>query len=180
MSEHRVTLTVNGRAVTSTVPAQRLLRDFLRDQLGLTGTKGACEDGMCGSCSVHLDGRVVKSCLLLAAEADGQSVTTIEGLAPAGGLHPVQQALIDNFGFQCGFCTPGFAMTMAALVEEPGAAELDAESAREALVGNICRCTGYVRIVAALLDASRRVREAGAQVPPGPAGRATTGGGDGR
>jgi carbon-monoxide dehydrogenase small subunit len=157
MSEHRVTVTVNGRAVTHTIPAQRLLRDFLRDDLGLTGTKGACEDGMCGSCSVHLDGRVVKSCLLLAVEADGQAVTTIEGLAPDGGLHPVQQALIDNFGFQCGFCTPGFAMTMASLVDEQP--DLDAEGAREALVGNICRCTGYVRIVASLLDAGRRARK---------------------
>jgi carbon-monoxide dehydrogenase small subunit len=158
MSGHRVSLTVNGRPVTREVPAQRLLRDFLRDELGLTGTKGACEDGMCGSCSVHLDGQVVKSCLLLAVEADGQSVTTIEGLAPDGELHPVQRALIDNFGFQCGFCTPGFAMTMASLVAEQP--ELDAESAREALVGNICRCTGYVRIVAALLDAAGRTRGA--------------------
>jgi len=168
VSEHPVILTVNGRTVTRTVADQRLLRDFLRDELGLTGTKGACEDGMCGSCSVHLDGRVVKSCLLLAVEADGQAVTTIEGLAPSGGLHPVQQALIDNFGFQCGFCTPGFAMTMANLVEEHP--DLDAEAAREALVGNICRCTGYVRIVAALLDAGRRVREgpdhAEASAPP--------------
>jgi carbon-monoxide dehydrogenase small subunit len=180
MPEHRVTVTVNGRAVTRTVAAQRLLRDFLRDDLGLTGTKGACEDGMCGSCSVHLDGRVVKSCLLLAVEADGRAVSTIEGLAPGDGLHPVQRALIDNFGFQCGFCTPGFAMTMASLLAEPGAAELDADVAREALVGNICRCTGYVRIVAALLDASRRVREAGAQMPPAPAGHGTTGGDDGR
>jgi aerobic carbon-monoxide dehydrogenase small subunit len=160
MSEHPITVTVNGRRHGRTVPAQRLLRDFLRDDLGLTGTKGACEDGMCGSCSVHLDGQVVKSCLLLAVEADGGTVTTVEGLARDGQLHPVQQALIDNFGFQCGFCTPGFAMTMASLLEEQP--ELDAEQAREALVGNICRCTGYVRIVAALLDAGRRVRQAGA------------------
>ena len=160
MSEHPVTLRVNGREQARTVPAQRLLRDLLRDDLGLTGTKGACEDGMCGSCSVHLDGQVVKSCLVLAVEADGAAVTTIEGLATAGQLHPVQQALIDNFGFQCGFCTPGFAMTMAALLEDEP--ELDAERAREALVGNICRCTGYVRIVASLLDAGRRVRQAAA------------------
>jgi aerobic carbon-monoxide dehydrogenase small subunit len=158
MSEHRVRLTVNGRAVTREVAAQRLLRDFLRDDLGLTGTKGACEDGMCGSCSVHLDGQVVKSCLLLAVEADGQAVTTIEGLARDGELHPVQRALIDNFGFQCGFCTPGFAMTMASLIEERP--DLDADEAREALVGNICRCTGYVRIVASLLDAAARSRGA--------------------
>jgi carbon-monoxide dehydrogenase small subunit len=166
MSEHPITLTVNGRRHTRTVPAQRLLRDFLREDLALTGTKGACEDGMCGSCSVHLDGLVVKSCLVLAVEADGATVTTIEGLASGGQLHPVQQALIDNFGFQCGFCTPGVAMTMASLVEDQP--ELDADQAREALVGNICRCTGYVRIVASLLDAGRRVRQA----------RATAEGGD--
>jgi carbon-monoxide dehydrogenase small subunit len=158
MSRHRVSLQVNGRQVTREVAAQRLLRDFLRDELGLTGTKGACEDGMCGSCSVHLDGQVVKSCLLLAVEADGHQVTTIEGLARDGELHPVQRALIDNFGFQCGFCTPGFAMTMASLIEEQP--EIDATSAQEALVGNICRCTGYVRIVAALLDAAGRARGA--------------------
>jgi aerobic carbon-monoxide dehydrogenase small subunit len=159
MAEHRITVTVNGRAEARTVPAQRLLRDFLRDDLALTGTKGACDDGMCGSCSVHLDGRVVKSCLLLAVEADGNSVTTIEGLASGGTLHPVQQALIDNFGFQCGFCTPGFAMTMADLIQH--GPDLDADSAREALVGNICRCTGYVRIVASLLDAKQRMEREG-------------------
>jgi aerobic carbon-monoxide dehydrogenase small subunit len=158
MAEHRIQVVVNGRAEARTVGAHRLLRDFLRDELALTGTKGACEDGMCGSCSVHLDGRVVKSCLLLAVEADGHEVTTIEGLASGDQLHPVQQALLDNFGFQCGFCTPGFAMTMADLVEH--GPELDAAGARAALVGNICRCTGYVRIVKALVDAGRRVREA--------------------
>ncbi len=159
MAEHRITVTVNGRAEARTVPAQRLRRDFLRDDLALTGTTGACDDGMCGSCSVHLDGRVVKSCLLLAVEADGNSVTTIEGLASGGTLHPVQQALIDNFGFQCGFCTPGFAMTMADLIQH--GPDLDADSAREALVGNICRCTGYVRIVASLLDAKQRMEREG-------------------
>lgn len=165
MAEHRIEVVVNGRAEVRTVGAHRLLRDFLRDELGLTGTKGACEDGMCGSCSVHLDGRVVKSCLLLAVEADGHEVTTIEGLAAGGELHPVQRALLDNFGFQCGFCTPGFAMTMADLVEHGPA--LDAEAARQALVGNICRCTGYVRIVKALVDAGRRVRGDGHEEPPG-------------
>jgi carbon-monoxide dehydrogenase small subunit len=169
MSEHRITVTVNGRAETRVVPAQRLLRDFIRDDLALTGTKGACEDGMCGSCSVHLEGRVVKSCLLLAVEADGSSVTTIEGLAADGQLHPVQQALIDNFGFQCGFCTPGFAMTMASLVEDQP--DMDAKQAREALVGNICRCTGYVRIVASLLDAGQRVRQAHRTIGGGDDGR---------
>lgn len=156
MSEHRIQVVVNGTAQARTVGAHRLLRDFLREELALTGTKGACEDGMCGSCSVHLDGRVVKSCLLLAVEADGHEVTTIEGLAAGGALHPVQRALLDNFGFQCGFCTPGFAMTMADLVEH--GPPLDPDEAREALVGNICRCTGYVRIVKALVDAGRRAR----------------------
>ncbi len=161
MAEHRITLTVNGRTQTRTVAAQRLLRDFLRDELGLTGTKGACEDGMCGSCSVHLDGRVIKSCLLLAVEADGHAITTIEGLATGGQLHPVQQALIDNFGFQCGFCTPGFAMTMASLIDDDPGLDRDEDEAREALAGNICRCTGYTSIVASLLDAGRRASSAG-------------------
>ena len=106
MPETSIACTVNGQQVKRTVPDHRLCRDFLREDLLLTGTKAACEDGMCGSCSVHLDGQVVKSCLLLAVELDGRSVTTIEGLASRE-LHPVQQAFIDNFGFQCGFCTPG-------------------------------------------------------------------------
>jgi carbon-monoxide dehydrogenase small subunit len=114
---------------------------------------------MCGSCSVHLDGRVIKSCLLLAVEADGHAVTTIEGLADGDRLHPVQRAMIDNFGFQCGFCTPGFAMTMASLIEDQP--DMSAEEAREALVGNICRCTGYSRIVTSLLAAGRAARGTG-------------------
>jgi aerobic carbon-monoxide dehydrogenase small subunit len=162
MPETSIACTVNGQQVKRTVPDHRLCRDFLREDLLLTGTKAACEDGMCGSCSVHLDGQVVKSCLLLAVELDGRSVTTIEGLA-SGELHPVQQAFIDNFGFQCGFCTPGFIMTVAALVRDYP--DLTAEQAREALVGNICRCTGYTRIVQSCLDAARRT----AAVPaPGP------------
>ena len=149
---------VNGRSVKRRIGVNSLLRDFLRDDLGLTGTKGACEDGMCGSCSVHLDGEVVKSCLVLAADADGRAVKTIEGLAdPDGTLHPVQQALIDTFGFQCGFCTPGMAMTMAYLIES--GFDPDQESAREALVGNICRCTGYARIVDAMIRAASTTRD---------------------
>lgn len=151
-----VTVTVNGTLATRNVPPQRLLRDFLRDDLELTGTKGACEDGMCGACSVLLNGDVVKSCLVLAAHADGGEVRTVEGLeSPDGTLHPVQQALLEEFGFQCGFCTPGLAMTMASLIErgQQRGEEFDQESAREALVGNICRCTGYTTIVDALLKA---------------------------
>ena len=155
MTEYEISFEINGVDSSSTVAANRLLRDFIRDDLGLTGTKGACDDGMCGSCSIHFDGKVVKSCLVLAVEADRRRLVTIEGLAPEDGLHPVQQALIDNFGFQCGFCTPGFAMTMAALLED--STDVDPDSARESLVGNICRCTGYTRIVASFLDAARSV-----------------------
>lgn len=153
MTEVDVTLVVNGVERTARAPAHRVLRDFLRDDLGLTGTKAACEDGMCGACSVHLSGQVVKSCLVLAAVADGAEVRTIEGLADGDRLHPVQEALLSEFGFQCGFCTPGFAMTIAALLDSGEV--FDEESAREALVGNICRCTGYTSIVDALLAAQR-------------------------
>ena len=150
-------LTVNDRPVSRQTPVNTLLRDFLREDLGLTGTKGACDDGMCGSCSVHVDGKVVKSCLMLAVEASDRSVTTIEGLAePDGTLHPVQQALIDFFGFQCGFCTPGMAMTMAYLLDS--GFEPDQETARESLVGNICRCTGYDRIADAMIAASGTIQ----------------------
>jgi carbon-monoxide dehydrogenase small subunit len=156
--EGTIRFTLNGRFVELPVAHHRLLRDFIREELGLTGTKGACEDGMCGSCTVHLDGLAVKSCLLLAVEADGHEITTIEGMARGDELHPIQQAFIDNFGFQCGYCTPGFIMTAAALIwDHP---ELEGErEIREALVGNICRCTGYTRIVASYVDAARRMRD---------------------
>ena len=155
MSDYQITFEMNGVSASRTVAPNRVLRDFIREDLGLTGTKGACEDGMCGSCSIHVDGQVVKSCLLLAVEANGRNLLTIEGLASGGELHPVQQAMIDNFGFQCGFCTPGFAMTIAYLIEN--STDIDAKSAQEALVGNICRCTGYTRIVASFLDAASRL-----------------------
>src|SRR5215469_3478845 len=108
MADTMLQLTVNGKPVRHAVPAYRLLREFVRDDLGLTGTKAGCEDGMCGACSVLLDGAVVKSCLVLAAETDGCAVTTIEGAASSSHLSQVQQSMIDHFGFQCGFCTPGF------------------------------------------------------------------------
>ena len=171
MHERDVSVTVNGSSIQTTVPARVLLCDFLRDDLGLTGTKAACESGMCGACSVHVDGRVVKSCLMLAVEADGQSIITIEGMADGDLLHPIQQAMIDNFGFQCGFCTPGFVMTIAALIDKQP--ELTPEDARRALVGNICRCTGYTRIVAACVDsassATRRDRRTALIAESGPA-----------
>ena len=155
MNHREVTMRVNGSEVRRLVPTSRLLRDFVRDDAALTGTKGACEDGMCGACSVLLDGAVVKSCLVLAAQADGSEVRTVEGLAGEDGtLHPVQSALLEEFAFQCGFCTPGFAVTIASLVA--CGEELDEISARDALVGNICRCTGYTSIVHALLKAQKQ------------------------
>src|SRR5215469_18894561 len=153
MAETTLHLTVNGKPVRCAVPDHRVLREFVRDDLGLTGTKVGCEDGMCGACSVLVDGAVVKSCLVLAAETDGCAVTTIEGAASGGRLSPVQQSLIDHFGFQCGFCTPGFVLTMIALLDS--GERFDALTAREALVGNICRCTGYSSIVDSFLAAQR-------------------------
>jgi aerobic-type carbon monoxide dehydrogenase small subunit (CoxS/CutS family) len=150
-----ISLVVNGRAVQRQTADGRLLRDFLREDLALTGTKAACDDGMCGACSVHLDSMVVKSCLYLAAMADGREVRTIEGLARGDELHPVQQAMIDHFGFQCGFCTPGVIMTAAAIIDAGDA--LDEDGWREALAGNICRCTGYTSIVEACLAATETI-----------------------
>lgn len=154
MADATIDLTVNGQPVRRAVPAHRLLREFVRDDLGLTGTKAGCEDGMCGACSVLLDGAVVKSCLVLALEAEGCAVTTIEGVAGPGHLSQVQQSMIDNFGFQCGYCTPGFVLTMTALLAS--GESFDAVSAREALVGNICRCTGYSSIIESFLAAQRQ------------------------
>lgn len=158
MRELDIQLSVNERPVKQRIGVNTLLRDFLREDLELTGTKGACDDGMCGSCSVHLDAEVVKSCLVLAADANGRSVRTIEGLADSDDvLHPVQQALLDEFGFQCGFCTPGMAMTMVYLLDS--GFQPDQESARESLVGNICRCTGYDRIADAMILAASTMGE---------------------
>jgi carbon-monoxide dehydrogenase small subunit len=154
MADTTLHLTVNGKQVRHTVPAHRLLREFVRDDLGLTGTKAGCEDGMCGACSVLLDGAVVKSCLVLAVETDGCAVTTIEGAAGAHGLSQIQQSMIDNFGFQCGYCTPGFVLTMTALLAS--GERFDAARAREALVGNICRCTGYTSIIESFLAAQHQ------------------------
>jgi carbon-monoxide dehydrogenase small subunit len=142
MSEHRIELTVNGRRHGATVEARTSLGEFLREELGYTGTHLACEHGVCGSCTVMVDGKAVRSCLLLAVQTDGSHVVTVEGLAaPDGLLHPVQQAMRDNYGLQCGFCTPGIVITLAALTADgarPGIAELEA-----AMSGHICRCTGY-------------------------------------
>jgi carbon-monoxide dehydrogenase small subunit len=155
----RVGVTVNGEPGEATVETRRTLADFLREDLRLTGTHVGCEHGVCGACTVLLDGVAVRSCLLFAVQADGCEITTIEGLAQHGELHPLQAALRDNHSFQCGFCTPGFVMTALALIQDgrrPDEAEL-----REELSGNLCRCTGYQSIVEGVQDALSRVDKAG-------------------
>jgi carbon-monoxide dehydrogenase small subunit len=147
-----VKMTVNGQAVTRDVENRQLLVDVLRDGLGLTGTHQGCDTSQCGCCTVLVDGLAVKSCTMLAVQADGCSVTTIEGLGGADALHPIQQAFIDCHGLQCGFCTPGMIMTTAALLAETP--EPDDDTIREALDGNLCRCTGYTNIVEAVRQAS--------------------------
>jgi carbon-monoxide dehydrogenase small subunit len=145
----RVQLTVNGQAIDAQVEPARLLLDFLRDDLGLTGTKEGCGTGDCGACTIHLGGRAVHSCLTLALEADGADVTTIEGIAPADGrLHPVQAAIVEYGGTQCGFCIPGFVMTATAFLRDhPNPTE---DELRMGVAGNLCRCTGYDKIVRGL------------------------------
>ncbi|MFC5999368.1 (2Fe-2S)-binding protein [Quadrisphaera sp. GCM10027208] len=154
-----VRVRVNGVLREVTVPSRRLLSDVLRHDLRLTGTHVGCEHGVCGACTVLLDGEPVRSCLTLAATADGHEVTTVEGLAAADGtLHPVQQAFVETHGLQCGFCTPGFVTTVAAYLEQnPDPTE---EEATEAISGNLCRCTGYQGIRAAVLRAAELRKEA--------------------
>ena len=149
-------LAVNGRAVRRAVEPRTLLVDFLRDVLGLTGTHVGCDTTQCGCCAVHVDGRAVKSCTLLAVQAAGTSVTTIEGLAAGDGLHPMQQAFIDHHALQCGFCTPGMIMTAVALARENR--EVTPEIARDGLAGNLCRCTGYLHIVDAIVTGAAAMR----------------------
>jgi len=144
-----VSMTVNGKAATGTVEGRTLLVQFLREQLGLTGTHVGCDTSQCGACVVHVDGKSAKSCTMLAVQAQGAKVTTIEGLATNGTLHPMQEAFRDNHGLQCGFCTPGMVMSAIDLVQNnPKPNEHDV---REWLEGNICRCTGYHNIVKAIL-----------------------------
>lgn len=159
MSEelHEITLRVNGVPHTAAVPARRLLSDCLRHDLRLTGTHVGCEHGVCGACTVLLDGRPIRSCLMFAVSADGADLTTVEGLTREDGTPgPVQQAFIDCHGLQCGFCTPGFLTTVAAyLRDHPDPSESEA---REAISGNLCRCTGYANIVDAVLRAAELQR----------------------
>ena len=148
-----ITLTVNGVRHEAEVEPRTLLVDFLRDDLDLTGTKIGCDTSVCGACTVHLDGRAVKSCTVLAVQADGADVTTIEGLATRGELHPLQEAFWEQHGLQCGFCTPGMIMTGVELLGSNGDRLTDPEI-RRGLEGNLCRCTGYQNIVAAIREAA--------------------------
>jgi len=148
MASKMLQLKVNGQNVAAEVEPAKLLLDFLRDDLGLTGTKEGCGTGDCGACTVHMDGLAVHSCLTLALEANGAEVTTVEGLAPADGLHPIQAAIVEYGGTQCGFCIPGFVMMASAFLKEhPHPSE---DELRMGIAGNLCRCTGYDKIVRAL------------------------------
>lgn len=155
MSRHGITITVNGEMHRADVPARRLLADFIRDDLHLTGTKRGCETGICGACSVLVEGEVVKSCLCLAAEMDGHAITTVEGLGAGGDLHPLQESFMTCGGLQCGYCTPGFLMAAAALLETNPAPSED--EIRKGLNGNLCRCTGYQGIVDSIRAAAEKI-----------------------
>jgi aerobic carbon-monoxide dehydrogenase small subunit len=161
MSESRkISVTVNGTRYEETVPVRVTLADFIRHQLGLTGTHLGCEHGVCGACTILLDGYSARSCLMLAVQADGHEILTVEGIAPnADTLHPLQEAFRDNHGLQCGFCTPGFLTTLIEFLRDnPDPTE---EEVRIGISGNLCRCTGYQNIVIAALDAAKRLRGEG-------------------
>ena len=152
-SERTITVTANGKTYTRTVAARRLLTEFIREDLGLTGTHVGCEHGVCGSCTILLEGESVRACLMLAIQADGATIETVESLADEGTLHPVQEAFWAEHGLQCGFCTPGILMTVKEFLEankNPSEEEI-----RHALSGNLCRCTGYQNIVKAVETADR-------------------------
>jgi carbon-monoxide dehydrogenase small subunit len=154
-----ISINVNGTSYTREVEPRLLLVDFLRNELGLTGTNVACDTSQCGACTVHMNGEAVKSCTVLAVQADGYDVTTIEGLAQNGDLHPMQQAFWDEHGLQCGFCTPGMIMAAVKLVEaNPSPTE---EEIRHGLEGNLCRCTGYQNIVKAVQSAAQAMGQGG-------------------
>jgi aerobic carbon-monoxide dehydrogenase small subunit len=154
----RVTVNVNGKARSAEVEPRLLLVDFIRDVLGLTGTHVGCDTTNCGACTIHLDGRSVKSCTVFTVQADGREITTIEGMQDAGGeLHPIQKAFWENHGLQCGFCTPGMVMQAAWLLgENPRPTE---EEIRLGISGNLCRCTGYQNIVKSIEEAAKTMRD---------------------
>jgi carbon-monoxide dehydrogenase small subunit len=156
----QVTMTVNGKQVSHDVEPRLLLVHYLRDVVGLTGTNIGCDTSSCGACTVHIDGESVKSCTALAVQADGADITTIEGLATGGTMHPMQQAFQEEHGLQCGYCTPGMVMAAVSLLKEnPDPSE---DEVREGLEGNLCRCTGYHNIVRAVLSAAKAGETAGA------------------
>ena len=158
MSKHHITTTINGEATEFLAEPQQTLLDVLRDNLNLTGSKEGCSSGDCGACSVILDGALVCSCLTLAVEAEGRTVTTIEGIATGEKLHPLQQKFLEHAALQCGFCTPGFLVAAKALLDrDPNPSETDI---RYWLAGNLCRCTGYDKIVRAVQDAAAEMRAA--------------------
>ena len=163
-----ITVTVNGQPHTAEVEPRKLLADFLREDLGLTGTHLGCEHGVCGACTVLSNGRPIRSCLMFAVQANGAQIETVEGLASGEELHPIQQAFWDEHGLQCGFCTPGILMTVRAFLErQPNPTR---EQIREALAGNLCRCTGYTNIVNAVEKAAAVLRAtAPASAPDSPA-----------
>jgi carbon-monoxide dehydrogenase small subunit len=163
-----VSLTVNGKAVNANVEARTLLVALLREQLRLTGTHVGCDTSQCGCCVVHLDGKAIKSCTILALQADGSSVLTIEGLATGDKLHPMQEAFRENHGLQCGFCTPGMIMTAVDMVNRLGH-DLDERTIREELEGNICRCTGYHNIVKSIAAGAKAMAHLPVPTEPAPA-----------
>ncbi|MFT7597659.1 MAG: aerobic-type carbon monoxide dehydrogenase small subunit (CoxS/CutS family) [Acidimicrobiales bacterium] len=156
---HEVHVTVNGRHRQVRVEARRLLADFLRHDLGLTGTHIGCEQGVCGACTVLLDGRTARSCLHFAVAVDGSEIRTVEDLAGSDELHPIQEMFHQNHALQCGFCTPGFLLTTVELLERN--ADPDEATIREALMNNVCRCTGYQNIVAAVAESAVELRKGG-------------------
>ena len=156
MATQTITMNINGEAKTAEVEDRLLLVHLIRDNIGLTGTHIGCDTTHCGACTVLLDGTAVKSCTVFAVQANGREVTTIEGLATADGLHPIQQAFLENAALQCGICTPGFIVASKGLLDgEPGA---DEGRIRHWLAGNLCRCTGYDKIVRAVLDAGEKMK----------------------
>ncbi len=176
MSTHDIRVTVNGEERAARVEARTLLVHLLREQLRLTGTHIGCDTSHCGACTVLLDGRPVKSCTVLAVQADGHELMTVEGLARDGVLHPVQEGFREEHGLQCGFCTPGMMMNAVALLAaDPNPSE---DTIRRAISGNLCRCTGYVNIVKAIQHAAQKMSEAHAAAPPAaPAEQPVTAGG---
>jgi len=157
MTSRKVSIEINGKTYERDIEPRLLLSDFIRNEAGLTGTHVGCEHGVCGACTVQMDGQPVRSCLTLAVQAEGHSLTTVESLAEEDGtLHPLQQAFHETHGLQCGFCTPGFLMSLEPLLGE--ARDFDDREIREALAGNLCRCTGYQNIVAAVRLAAERMQ----------------------